>query len=172
MIPGADLRCSELKKNEEKALKCQNKFLPLYVEKRKSMRKKDLETYLGKSALVYALSRAFDLNRGCGCEFWYPEEEDWIKFTFDGHRCKLLSVDGVDYDKCTIKMTVLTGGEVVSLEEVRVHHFRYNVLERIVKEYYMCSGACHNDTWESDVDEFLKDNMADFFDMYDQFMGY
>ena len=57
-----------------------------------TMRKRDLETYLGKSALLWALSCAFDLNRGCGCEFWYPEETDWIKFTFDGHRCKLLSV--------------------------------------------------------------------------------
>ena len=149
----------------------------MYQEKRKSMRKKDLETYLGKSALVYALSRAFDLNRGCGCDFWYPEEEDWIKFTFDGHKCKLLAVDGVDYDNCTITMVVLAKGvELKEWTSVRLtfkaHHFRYNVLERIVKEYYMCSGACHNDTWESDVDEFLKDNMADFFDMYDQFMGY
>ena len=149
----------------------------MYQEKRKSLRKKDLETYLGKSALVYALSRAFDLNRGCGCDFWYPEEEDWIKFTFDGHKCKLLAVDGVDYDNCTITMVVLAKGvELKEWTSVRLtfkaHHFRYNVLERIVKEYYMCSGACHNDTWESDVDEFLKDNMADFFDMYDQFMGY
>ena len=137
-----------------------------------TMRKRDLETYLGKSALLWALSCSFDLNRGCGCEFWYPDETDWIKFTFDGHRCKLLSVDGVDYENCTIKMTVLTGGEVVSLEEVRVHHFRYNVLKRIVEEFYMCSGACHNDTWESDVDEFIKDKTADFFDDYDEFMGY
>ena len=141
------------------------------------MKKIYKENLLGKCALMWALQSAFDLNRGCACDFIYENDKDRIEFKCCGHKCRLLSVDEIDYENGTITMTILAKG--VELEKWEVltmcfvaKHFRYETLRKIVVEYYMCSGACHNDTWESDVDAFITDKQADWFDSYDSFMGY
>ena len=133
------------------------------------MKKTYKENLLGKHALLWALSCAFDLNRGCGTDnLW----ENNIRFNFDGHKCKLLSVDEMDYEKGTIIMVVLAKGkELKGWTDIRLNfvatHFRYETLRRIVEEFYMCSNACVNDTWGDDVDSFIKDKCADWFDSYD-----
>ena len=136
------------------------------------MKKIYKENILGKSALLWALDCAFDLNRGCGCEFWSDRESDYIKFGFDGHMCKVLSVDSVDYEGGTIGMTILAKGkELTEWERISltfmVRHFRYETLRKIVEEFYMCSNACNNDTWGDDVASFIKDKQADWFDSWD-----
>lgn len=133
------------------------------------MTKKSKEEQLGKLALLYALDCAFDLNRGCGTDnLW----ENDIRFEFDGHKCKLLSIDKVDYNNGTITMVVSAKGrELKEWENIRLNfvatHFRYDTLRKIVEEFYMCSNACTNDTWGNDVDDFIKTKMADWFDSYD-----
>lgn len=133
------------------------------------MNKKSREEYLGKCALLWALSCAFDLNRGCGTDNLY---ENKIEFRFDGHKCRLLSIDDVDYCNGYVTMVVLAKGvELKEWENVRLNfiatHFRFGTLRKIVEEFYMCSNACNNDTWADDVDSFITDKMADWFDSYD-----
>jgi len=137
------------------------------------MKKIYKENFLGKCALLWALDCAFDLNRGCGTDNLL---ENNIQFEFDGHKCKLLSVDEMDYNKGTITMVVLAKGkELKEWTDIRLNfvatHFRYKTLRRIVEEFYMCSGACHNDTWGNDVDGFIRDKCADWFDSYDAAMA-
>lgn len=136
------------------------------------MKKIYKENLLGKNALLWVLDCAFDLNRGCGCEFWYEYDKDRIEFNFDGHKCRLLSVDKVDYKNGTIIMTILAKGkELKEWEVIRLNfiasHFRYETLYKIVYEFYMCSNACNNDTWADDVEGFIRDKQADWFDSYD-----
>ena len=136
------------------------------------MKKIYKENFLGKCALLWALDCAFELNKGCGTDSLY---ENNINFQFDGHKCRLISIDEVDYEKQSITMVVLAKGvELKEREEIRLNfvatHFRYETLHKIVEEYYMCSGACHNDTWADNVDEFIKDKCADWFDNYDNAM--
>lgn len=133
------------------------------------MKKIYKENLLGKRALLWAMSCAFDLNRGCGTgNLW----ENNIRFNFDGHKCKLLSVDEMDYEKGTIIMAVLAKGkELKEWTDIRLNfvatHFRYETLYKIVEEFYMCSNACDNDTWGDNADDFIKDKCADWFDTYD-----
>lgn len=142
------------------------------------MKKVYKENYLGKSALLWALSCAFDLNRGFGCDFkGYENESDRVQFKFDGHKCKLLSVDKVDYENFTITATVLAKGkELKEWEDIRLtfkaHHFRYETLKKIVEEFYMCSNACANESWGNDVDAFISDKVGGWFFQYDYDMGY
>ena len=67
------------------------------------------------------------------------------------------------------------GKELTEWADIRLNfvatHFRYETLRRIVEEFYMCSGACHNDTWGDDVDGFIRDKCADWFDSYDSAMA-
>ena len=59
------------------------------------MKKVYRENLLGKYALLWAMDCAFDLNRGCGTNnLW----ENDIRFEFDGHKCRVLSIDKVDND--------------------------------------------------------------------------
>ena len=81
-----------------------------------------------------------------------------------------------NYNAGTIVMVVLAKGkELKEWEDIRLNfvatHFRYETLRRIVEEFYMCSGACHNDTWGDDVDGFIRDKCADWFDSYDSAMA-
>ena len=136
------------------------------------MKKIYKENFLGKCALLWALDCAFDLNRGLGTDLWYPYDTDRLQFEFDGHKCRLLSIDKVDYNNGTITMVVLAKGkELKEWTDIRLcfkaTHFRYETLRKIVEEFYMCSNACNNDTWADDVDSFITDKCADWFDSYD-----
>ena len=136
------------------------------------MKKIYKENLLGKYALLFALDCAFDLNRGLGTDLWYPQDTDRLEFTFDGHKCRLLSIDEMDYKNSTITMVVLAKGkELKEWTDIRLcfeaTHFRFETLRKIVVEFYMCSNACDNDTWADDVDSFIKDKCADWFDSYD-----
>ena len=136
------------------------------------MRKIYKENFLGKCALLWALDCAFDLNRGCGTDSLY---ENNIRFQFDGHQCRLLSIDEMDYNNGTIVMVVLAKGvELSEWTKVRMNfvatHFRYETLRKIVEDFYMCSNACANNTWGDDVDGFITDKCGDWFDSYDSAM--
>lgn len=128
-------------------------------------------TKLEKIALFWALACAYDLNRGCGCDFIYEDDKDRIEFQCDGHKCRLLSVDKVDFENGYAMMTILAKGvelenwEVLTMNFL-VTHFRYDTLYKIVTEFYMCSGACHNDTWADDFEMFIKDKQADWLDTH------
>ena len=140
------------------------------------MKKIYKENLLGKCALMHALACAFDYNRGLGTEFWYPNDADRLEFTFDGHKCRLLAIDKVDEENGTITMEVLAKGkELKKWTDICLcfdaRHFRYETLRKIVVEFYMCSEACHNDTWGDDVESFITDKCADWFDSYDSFMS-
>ena len=133
------------------------------------MKKVYRENLLGKYALLWAMDCAFDLNRGCGTNnLW----ENDIRFEFDGHKCRVLSIDKVDYENGTITMVVLAKGkELKDWTNIRLDfaatHFRYETLYKLVEEFYMCSNACDNDTWGDDVEDFIKCKCADWFDSYD-----
>ena len=143
----------------------------MYKQNERVMKKIYKENLLGKSALLWALNCAFDLNRGLGTDnLW----ENDIRFNFDGHKCRLLSIDEMDYNNGTITMVVLAKGkELKEWTNIRLafkaHHFRYDTLRKIVEEFYMCSNACDNDTWGDNVDGFITDKCADWFDSYDSF---
>ena len=136
------------------------------------MKKNYKENHLGKCALLWALECAFDLNGRYGTDSLY---ENNVKFQFDGHKCRLLSVDSVNYGQGYITMVVLAKGvELNEWENVRLNflatHFRYETLYKIVEEFYMSTNACANDTWGDDVDAFIKEKCANWFDSYDSAM--
>lgn len=133
------------------------------------MKKVYRENLLGKYALLWAMDCAFDLNRGCGTD---NLSENDIRFEFDGHKCRVLSIDKVDYENGTITMVVLAKGkELKDWTSIRLDfaatHFRYETLYKLVEEFYMCSNACDNDTWGDDAEDFIKCKCADWFDSYD-----
>lgn len=148
--------------------------LYLYQPTNNIMKKKYKENLLGKHALLFALDCVFDLNRGFQIYLdGYENENDRVSFQFSGHKCKLLEVNSVDISKGAVEMTLLAKG--VELEDwsvVRmffsVNGFRYETLYRIVEECYMCSYACHNDTWADDFEGFIRDKQADWFDSVEQ----
>lgn len=138
-----------------------------------NMRKKDKEELLGKCALLWALDCVFGLNNGHQIYLdGYEYDSDRVAFQFDGHKCKLLEVNQVNLENGTVTLTVLAKGvELDEWTDVRVcflaKHFRYDTLRKIVVEAYMCSGACHNDIWADDVDAFITEKCANWFDSYD-----
>lgn len=134
------------------------------------MTKKQREERESKMGLLFILSNML-VDYGKVYFDGYENDKDRLEFTFDGHKCRLLEFNDVDWEKGTIMLTLLAKGiELKEWTDVRVNldvtHFRYDTLRKIVVEVYMCGMACHNEEYADDVDGYIDSNLSAFFDSY------
>ena len=131
---------------------------------------KERDKVLEKLGMLYVISEILENYKDrtkskCIRFTGYKDESQRIQFKCNGHDCRLLEVNEVNFINGTITLTVLAKGkEYKGWTDVRLNfdglHFRYDALRKIAV------GAYNNSVEDGKSEEFIKRKFADYIDTF------